>query len=42
MALFGWRKKVEIKPPRPPASLTPGHRVYAVGDVHGRFDLRRI
>ena len=39
MALFGWRKKVEIKPPRPPAALTPGHRVYAIGDVHGRFDL---
>jgi len=34
-----WRKKGEIKPPRPPASLTPGHRVYAIGDVHGRFDL---
>lgn len=39
MALFGWRKKVEIKPARPPASLPLGQRVYAIGDVHGRFDL---
>ena len=39
MALFGWRKKVNTAPPRPPASLPPGQRVYAIGDVHGRFDL---
>jgi serine/threonine protein phosphatase 1 len=39
MALFGWRKKAETKPPRPPASLPRGQRVYAIGDVHGRFDL---
>jgi len=39
MGLFGWRKKADPKPPRPPASLPAGQRVYAVGDVHGRFDL---
>ena len=37
--MFNWRKKAATKPPRPPASLPPGQRVYAVGDVHGRFDL---
>lgn len=39
MALFGWHKKAHTSPPRPPASLPAGQRVYAVGDVHGRFDL---
>jgi len=40
MALFRWRKKVEVAaPPGPPASLDAGQRVYAIGDVHGRFDL---
>lgn len=38
MGLFGWGKKAGPTP-RPPASLPPGQRVYAVGDVHGRFDL---
>lgn len=39
MGLFGLRKKTVPKPPRPPAALPPGQRVYAIGDVHGRFDL---
>ena len=39
MGLFGLRKKAAPKPPRPPAALPAGQRVYAVGDVHGRFDL---
>jgi serine/threonine protein phosphatase 1 len=39
MALFTWRKKQATKSPRPPAALPPGQRVYAIGDVHGRFDL---
>jgi serine/threonine protein phosphatase 1 len=40
MGLFAWRKKkVVVTPPRPPAALPPGQRVYAIGDVHGRFDL---
>ena len=41
MALFGWRRKkgTVTAPPCPPAALPPGQRVYAVGDVHGRFDL---
>ena len=38
MGLFGWRRKAE-PPPRPPAAIPPGQRVYAIGDVHGRFDL---
>jgi serine/threonine protein phosphatase 1 len=38
--MFGWRKKkVDTAPPRPPAALPAGQRVYAIGDVHGRFDL---
>jgi len=39
--MFGWRKKatVDPPPPRPPAIVPPGQRVYAIGDVHGRFDL---
>jgi len=39
MGLFGLRKKAVPKPPRRPAALPAGQRVYAVGDVHGRFDL---
>jgi serine/threonine protein phosphatase 1 len=41
MALFGWGKKApaEPPPPRPPAVIPPGQRVYAIGDVHGRYDL---
>jgi serine/threonine protein phosphatase 1 len=39
MGLFAWRKKVEPQPARPPASLQADMRVYAIGDVHGRFDL---
>ena len=39
MGLFGWRRKAEPPPPRPPAAIPPGQRVYAIGDVHGRFDL---
>jgi serine/threonine protein phosphatase 1 len=39
MGLFAWRKKTRPMPPRPPASLPPDQRVYAIGDVHGRFDL---
>jgi len=38
MALFHWRKQVE-RPPRPPAAVPPGMRIYAIGDVHGRYDL---
>lgn len=38
MGLFGRRRKVATVPRRP-ASLPPGQRVYAIGDVHGRFDL---
>jgi serine/threonine protein phosphatase 1 len=42
MGLFFWRKKAEepVPPePRPPAAIPPGQRVYAIGDVHGRYDL---
>jgi len=40
MALFRWRKKAEeLPPPGPPASVGAGQRIYAIGDVHGRFDL---
>jgi serine/threonine protein phosphatase 1 len=40
MALFRWRRKAEAAaPPRPPAEVPPGQRIYAIGDVHGRFDL---
>ncbi len=37
--MFPWRKKAENRPDKLPASLPAGQRVYAVGDVHGRFDL---
>ncbi|HWI87385.1 MAG TPA: metallophosphoesterase family protein [Sphingomonas sp.] len=40
MALFGWGRKAEPPPPpRPPAAIPAGQRVYAIGDIHGRFDL---
>jgi serine/threonine protein phosphatase 1 len=41
MGLFRWRKKTEEPPPPPPppAAIPPGQRIYAIGDVHGRFDL---
>lgn len=40
MAVFSWRrKKAAIMPSRPPAALPFGQRAYAIGDVHGRFDL---
>ena len=41
MGLFNWRKKTPLPaaPPPAPAAIPPGQRVYAVGDVHGRFDL---
>jgi len=38
MGLFGWGKKAK-GPSRPPAAVPAGQRVYAIGDVHGRFDL---
>src|SRR5690349_3509222 len=27
------------QPTRPPPALPDGHRVYAIGDIHGRLDL---
>jgi serine/threonine protein phosphatase 1 len=39
MSWFRWRKKVEEESPRAPAAVPPGMRIYAIGDVHGRFDL---
>ncbi|WP_116091961.1 metallophosphoesterase family protein [Sphingomonas crusticola] len=41
MNLFNWRKKPAEPPPPPraPAAIPPGQRVYAIGDIHGRFDL---
>ena len=34
-------KPVQPSPPPVPASTSPGTRVYAVGDIHGRLDLFR-
>jgi len=39
VGLFRRRKKTGMATPRPPASLPAGQRVYAIGDVHGRYDL---
>jgi serine/threonine protein phosphatase 1 len=41
MSLFRWRKRPAEAPtpPPPPAEIPAGQRVYAIGDVHGRFDL---
>ncbi|WP_294390315.1 metallophosphoesterase family protein [uncultured Sphingomonas sp.] len=40
MALFGLGKKASV-PDQPTSRVPDGIRVYAVGDVHGRFDLLR-
>lgn len=42
MALFGWRKRPALALAAPElraAAVPAGQRVYAIGDVHGRFDL---
>lgn len=40
MGLFPWRRKRDGPPPVP-AEVPAGQRIYAIGDVHGRFDLLR-
>jgi serine/threonine protein phosphatase 1 len=37
--MFGFGKKAPATPPKPPAAVPDGQRLYAIGDVHGRFDL---
>lgn len=34
-----WRKPAPAPPPRLPPRVPDGHRIYAVGDIHGRADL---
>jgi serine/threonine protein phosphatase 1 len=39
MGLFGFRRKAPAVEPARSAAIPDGQRVYAIGDVHGRFDL---
>ncbi|MEM6741331.1 MAG: metallophosphoesterase [Pseudomonadota bacterium] len=43
--MFSWLRRKTAgppEPPPPPPRPDPAHRIYAVGDVHGRYDLLEV